>query len=77
MPLEPIVAAVAPMGLNLVGAAAIAAYDAGMPEAACLGPRFPGADAVVVVGHGGGAFWVIRADRRRRAYNFVACKRAR
>jgi hypothetical protein len=45
------------VGLNLVGATSVTAYDASVPAAHALGPRHPGARGVVVVGHGGGAFW--------------------
>lgn len=50
-------AAVAPFGLNLVGVTSVASYDAGMASERRLARRLPGAESVVVVGNGGGAFW--------------------
>ena len=50
--------AVAPLGLNLVGAVSIAAYDAGLaPQQPSLAALAPDAHSVLVLGHGGGAFW--------------------
>jgi hypothetical protein len=44
-------------GLNLVGAAAIDDYDAGVPPDRRLARLAPGARSVIVIGNGGGAFW--------------------
>ena len=58
--------ALAPHGLNLIGATTPEAYDARVPPAHALGPRVPGARAVIVIGNGGGAFWTAyRAFCRR------------
>jgi len=48
----------APHGLNLVGTTEIATYDAVVPPAWLLGPRAGDARTAVVIGNGGGAFWV-------------------
>jgi epoxyqueuosine reductase QueG len=49
--------AVAPLGLNLVGVASVAAYDAQIASERRLARRLEGAESVIVVGNGGGAFW--------------------
>ena len=49
--------AVAPYGLNLVGVASLAAYDAQVAPERRLARRLEGAESVIVVGNGGGAFW--------------------
>jgi hypothetical protein len=55
---DSIAAAVASFGLNLIGVAAVASYDAGVAPERGLARRLPGgAESVVVVGNGGGAFW--------------------
>ena len=55
--LERLRARLAPHGLNLVGTAEIAAYDAVAPPAWTVGSRLPDARTAVVIGSGGGAFW--------------------
>jgi hypothetical protein len=50
--------ALVPRGLNLVGAASARAYDARVLPAHALATRFPDARSVVVIGNGGGAFWL-------------------
>jgi hypothetical protein len=45
------------VGLNLVGAVDVAAYDALVPSERRLGPRAGGARTAIVVGNGGAAFW--------------------
>ncbi len=47
----------APFGLNLVGVAAVAEYEAGVPETAALRHYFPAAVSAIVIGNGGGDFW--------------------
>jgi hypothetical protein len=60
--------AVAPHGLNVIGATPIAAYDAGLPAGRRLGTLLPAARTAIVIGNGGGAFWeVFRVHCRRRA----------
>lgn len=49
--------ALTPHGLNLIGAARVADYDAGVPAASALARIVPGARTVIVIGNGGGAFW--------------------
>jgi hypothetical protein len=49
--------AVAPFGLNLVGVASVTSYDAQVAPERRLAPRLEGAESVIVVGNGGGAFW--------------------
>jgi hypothetical protein len=49
--------ALAARGLNLVGTASLAAYDAAVPRDHALGPIAPEARTAVVIGNGGGAFW--------------------
>jgi hypothetical protein len=48
---------VAPFGLNLIGVAEVAAYDAEVGPSRRLARHLAGARSVVVVGNGGGAFW--------------------
>src|SRR5262245_1233162 len=55
----------APAGLNLVGATAVAAYDAVVPARWSLGQQAPDARTAVVIGNGGVAFW--EAFLRHRA----------
>jgi hypothetical protein len=50
-------ATLATSGLNLVGAASIEAYDAGVPAAFALGRLHPWARGAIVIGNGGGDFW--------------------
>jgi epoxyqueuosine reductase QueG len=64
--------ALAPAGLNLVGAAAVEAYDAGVPATHRLARLLPGVRSAIVIGNGGGAFWEAhrawcRQDPRRAA----------
>ena len=47
----------APFGLNLIGVATPAAYDALVPASHRLGARAAATRAIVVIGNGGGAFW--------------------
>ena len=54
----------APQGLNLIGAAEVARYDAIVPPRHAVGSRAPDARTLVVIGNGGGAFW--EALRRHR-----------
>ncbi len=49
--------AVAPFGLNLVGVASVASYDAQVGPERRLARRLEGTESVIVVGSGGGAFW--------------------
>ena len=51
------VAALDRHGLNVVGTASIADYDATVPDDARLAGRVPQARSVIVIGNGGGAFW--------------------
>src|SRR5262245_38200901 len=55
----------APHGLNLVGVADAARYDAAVPERWRIGPHAPSVQSLLVIGNGGGAFW--HAFQRRRA----------
>ena len=55
--IDSIAAAVAPFGLNLIGVASVAAYDAEVGPARGLARHLDGAESVIVVGNGGGAFW--------------------
>jgi len=53
------------VGIDLVGATSVAAYDARMPTGRTLGADAGGARGVVVAGNGGRAFWdAFRADGR-------------
>jgi hypothetical protein len=56
--------ALAPVGLNLVGVAAVAEYDAGSPPGISLAALAPGSTSAIVLGNGGRAFW--EAFRRER-----------
>jgi len=67
-----VAAIVRPFGLNLVGAAAVAAYDALVPPAYRLGPA--AGRTAIVVGHGGGGFWA--AYRARAAEDPALAGRA-
>lgn len=49
--------ALAPFGLNVIGVATIAAYDALVPARWRIGPDGASPRAAVVIGNGGGAFW--------------------
>jgi len=70
--LDALGAALAPAGLNLVGVARPADYDAQVPAERALARLVPEAQSVVVVGNGGGAFWqafraaCVRAPERAR-----------
>jgi hypothetical protein len=58
----------APQGLNLIGAAEVARYDAIVPPRHAVGSRAPDARTLVVIGNGGGAFWeAFRCAREREA----------
>src|SRR5262249_56236339 len=58
----------APQGLNLIGAAEVARYDAIVPPRHAVGSRAPDARTLVVIGNGGGAFWeAFRCYREREA----------
>jgi hypothetical protein len=50
-------ARLAHVGLDLVGATSVAAYDARMTAGQGLAPRAPEARGIVVVGNGGAALW--------------------
>jgi len=54
--------ALTPFGLNLIGVASVASYDAQRGPGHRLGRHLRGAESAIVVGNGGGAFW--RAYRR-------------
>lgn len=54
----------APHGLNVIGAAEVARYDAVVPPRHAVGSRAPDARTLVVIGSGGAAFW--EAFRRHR-----------
>ena len=56
--LSRLVTALAPYGLNLVGTTAVDAYDAAVPPALGLRRLLPAARTAIVIGNGGGAFWV-------------------
>lgn len=49
--------ALAPHGLNLVGATTLAAYDAAVPAVHRLAAIAPGMASALVIGNGGRAFW--------------------
>lgn len=49
--------ALAPHGLNLVGATALRSYDALVPPEFTLARLLPGAESAIVIGNGGSAFW--------------------
>lgn len=58
--------ALAPAGLNLVGVASAAAYDASVPEARGSAGLLPGARSILVVASGGPSLWhAFVADLRR------------
>ena len=54
---DSIARAVVPYGLNLIGVASVASYDAEAGPEEGLARRLQGAESVVVIGNGGGAFW--------------------
>ena len=54
--------ALTPFGLNLIGVASVASYDAQVGPGHRLGRHLRGAESAIVVGNGGGAFW--KAYRR-------------
>ncbi len=56
-----------PHGLNLVGAADVASYDAAVPDRWTIGPHAPDVRSLLVIGNGGGALW--EAFRRRLAHD--------
>ena len=58
--------ALAPHGLNLIGATTPEAYDAGIPGPYALGRLLPGAKGVVVIGNGGGDLWAAFRDFCRK-----------
>jgi len=45
------------VGINLVGATHVAAYDSRVVPARRVAPRAPGARSAIVLGNGGGALW--------------------
>ena len=55
--LHNITAALAPVGLNLIGTTARSEYEALVPSQYHLKQRFPETETVVVIGNGGGEFW--------------------
>jgi hypothetical protein len=55
--LRPLVSALAPSGMNLVGTAAVETYDAEVPAAYALRHLWPRACTAIVIGNGGPAFW--------------------
>src|SRR5438067_1975358 len=60
-------AALASHGLNLIGAASVDAYDAGLPPMQTLRQLMPEARTAIVIGNGGGHLWAaFRAFRDRR-----------
>jgi epoxyqueuosine reductase QueG len=61
--LRDITDALAPHGLNLIGTATVAAYEALVPAQYHITSLMPQAKTVLVLGNGGGAFW-----ERFRAY---------
>ena len=66
--------ALAPFGLNLIGVAAPAAYDALVPASHRLGAHAGAIRSIVVIGNGGGAFWA--AYRRHLATHPAHAERA-
>ena len=58
-------AALAPAGLDLIGATGVASYDAAVPPRWRLGPRSPETSGLVVIGNGGATFWSCFARARR------------
>lgn len=63
--IESIRAALAPSGLNLVGVASTAAWDATQPDARKTAALAPGARSIVVVANGGRALWSALLDDLR------------
>ena len=63
--------ALAPFGLNLIGVASAAAYDAGVDPGQSLARLAPQAQTVLVIGNGGGTFWegFVAARARGEASN--------
>jgi hypothetical protein len=55
--IDALVVALEPLGLNLVGATPLDAYDASLPPDRSLRALAPTARTAIVIGHGGGAFW--------------------
>lgn len=55
--LADITTALAPYGLNLIGTATVAAYEALVPTHYHVTALLPQAKTLVVIGNGGGAFW--------------------
>ncbi len=55
--LQDITAALAPVGLNLIGTTPRSDYEALVPPQYHIKPRFPETETVVVIGNGGGEFW--------------------
>ncbi|MGE0826948.1 MAG: hypothetical protein AB7G75_09780 [Candidatus Binatia bacterium] len=49
--------ALAPYGLNLIGTAAVTAYEALVPQSYYVRSLLPGANSLVVIGSGGREFW--------------------
>jgi hypothetical protein len=69
VPVAELTRALAPFGLNLIGVATPAAYDALVPTSHRLGAPGGASDAtraIVVIGNGGGAFWSAYRDYVRR-----------
>lgn len=52
-----LVAALAPLGFGLVGAADVSAYDRIVDEGRRIGTRAPWARSAIVIGNGGGSLW--------------------
>ena len=55
--LQDISAALAPYGLNLIGAASVAAYETSVPRQYHVTTLLPQAKTLIVIGNGGGDFW--------------------
>lgn len=55
--LQDIMAALAPVGLNLIGTTPRSDYEALVPAQYHIAQRFPEAETVVVIGNGGREFW--------------------
>ena len=62
MILDSIRHAVTPSGLNLIGSATSAAYDARVPSAFQLSKLHPAGKCLIVLGNGGADFWRTYAD---------------
>jgi hypothetical protein len=58
--------ALAPVGLNLLGVASVAAYDATVPAERALRRLLPEAQSAIVIGNGGAEFWHAFRDFCRR-----------